>query len=280
MRVIDTKVIKEEVKDMFLKVNILMPHDIKEGLNLAKDKEKSILGKDILSIMLENIKVAKEDNIPICQDTGMAVVFLEIGQDVFFSGDFIEDAINEGVREAYEEGYFRKSVVFDPINRVNTKDNTPSIIHYKYVRGDKVIIKVMAKGFGSENCSSVKMLNPSDEKQGVIDFVVESVKKAGTKPCPPVVIGVGIGGTMEKSAILAKEALLLDVNKVNENEEYQNMEKEILRRVNNLGIGPGGLGGSQSALGVNILAYPTHIAGLPVSVNIGCHVSRHIKRII
>ncbi len=279
MRIINTKVIKENVKEMFLNANVHLSEDIKNALKEAD--EVSPIGKNILNIINENIDVADKTNTPICQDTGMAVVFLEVGNEVFFEGEFIEDSINEGVREAYEEGYFRKSVVKSPVfDRVNTKDNTPAIIYYKYVKGDKVNIKVMPKGFGSENCGQTKMLNPSDAEQDVVDFVVESVSKAGSKPCPPIVVGVGIGGTMEKSAMMAKEALFLDINYKEKDENLQRMREEILTKINNLGIGPAGLGGRVSAIGVNIMTYPTHIAGLPVSVNIGCHVSRHEERSI
>lgn len=275
MRQIDTKIIKEEVKKLILEANVFLGDDIKNALIESEKEEKSEIGRGLLSVINDNIDIAAKENCPICQDTGMCLVFLEVGQEVFFTGNYIYDEINDAIREAYDEGYFRKSVVGCPLRRENTKDNTPGIIYYNVVKGDKVKIKVMPKGFGSENCSDTKMLKPADGYEGVVDFILQTVEKAGSKPCPPMIVGVGIGGTMEKAALMAKEALLLDINHKNEDEFYRNMEEELIDKINKLGIGPGGLGGSTTALGVNILTYPTHIAGLPVSVNIGCHVSRH-----
>lgn len=277
MREIDTGLVRKTVKDLILKANIFLSPDIKNELIKKEKEEKSEIGKGLLSVINENIEVAASENCPICQDTGMCIVFLEVGQEVVFKGNYIYDEINEAIREAYEEGYFRKSVVGCPLRRENTKDNTPGIIYYNIVKGDKVNIKVMPKGFGSENCGATKMLKPADGYEGVVNFILDTVKNAGSKPCPPMIIGVGIGGTMEKSALMAKEALLLDINHKNEDSFYAEMEEELYTKINNLGIGPGGLGGTTTALGVNILAYPTHIAGLPISVNIGCHVSRHTQ---
>ncbi|MCR2032142.1 fumarate hydratase [Anaerofustis stercorihominis] len=277
MREVDTNLVKKTVKELILKANVFLSPDIKNELIKKEKEEKSEIGKGLLNVINENIEVAASENCPICQDTGMCIVFLEVGQDVIFKGNYIYDEINEAIREAYDEGYFRKSVVGCPLRRENTKDNTPGIIYYNIVKGDKVSIKVMPKGFGSENCGATKMLKPADGYDGVIEFILDTVKNAGSKPCPPMIIGVGIGGTMEKSAIMAKEALLLDINHKNTDPYYAEMEKELYKKINNLGIGPGGLGGTTTALGVNILTYPTHIAGLPVSVNIGCHVSRHTQ---
>ena len=277
MREVDTNLVKKTVKELILKANVFLSPDIKNELIKKEKEEKSEIGKGLLNVINENIEVAASENCPICQDTGMCIVFLEVGQDVIFKGNYIYDEINEAIREAYDEGYFRKSVVGCPLRRENTKDNTPGIIYYNIVKGDKVSIKVMPKGFGSENCGATKMLKPADGYEGVIEFILDTVKKAGSKPCPPMIIGVGIGGTMEKSAIMAKEALLLDINHINTDPYYAEMEQKLYEKINNLGIGPGGLGGTTTTLGVNILTYPTHIAGLPVSVNIGCHVSRHTQ---
>lgn len=275
MREINTNVIKKAVKELILDANVNLGSDIKGSL-LAKEKtEESEIGRGLLKVINENIQIASDENCPICQDTGMCLIFLEVGQEVFFTGKYIYDEINEAIKEAYEEGYFRKSVVDCPLRRNNTKDNTPGIIYYKVVEGDKVRIKVMPKGFGSENCGATKMLKPADGYEGVLNFILNTVENAGSKPCPPMIVGVGIGGTMEKAALMAKEALLLDINHKNKDPFYEKMEDELLRKINCLGIGPGGLGGTSTALGVNIITYPTHIAGLPVSVNIGCHVSRH-----
>ena len=244
----------------------------------AVDTEKATLGKKILSQLQENLEIADKEMIPICQDTGMAVVFMEIGQDVHFEGATLEDAINEGVRQGYTEGYLRKSVVGDPIIRENTKDNTPAVIHYEIVPGDKVKITLAPKGFGSENMSRVFMLKPADGIEGVKNAILTAVKDAGPNACPPMVVGVGIGGTFEKSAILAKKALTRDVNKHSEIPYVKELEEEMLEKINHLGIGPGGLGGTTTALAVNINTYPTHIAGLPVAINICCHVNRHVVR--
>ncbi|NLK71968.1 MAG: fumarate hydratase [Clostridiales bacterium] len=275
MREVNTLQIKDKIRGMFIAMNYELGEDVIYSLELAKDNESSPLGKEVMNTLLENLSIAEEKQIPICQDTGMAVVFLEIGQEVCLTGVFIEDAVNQGVKEAYEQGYLRKSVVADPLERINTKDNTPAVIHYEIVPGDKVKIIAAAKGFGSENMSKLKMLNPSDGYEGVVSFVVDAVSKAGANPCPPIVIGVGIGGTMEKATILAKKALLRNIGEGNRDEHIRAMEKEILEKVNKLGIGPQGFGGTSTALAVHIEKYPTHIAGLPVAVNINCHVSRH-----
>ena len=280
MRKIDTSIIKDKIKDMFIEMNYALEEDIKKAIQDASINEESNLGKEVLNTLIENLAIAEEKNIPICQDTGMAVVFVEIGQEVLLEGEFIEDAINQGVREAYEEGYLRKSVVKDPLRRENTKDNTPAIIHYEIVKGTKVKITAAAKGFGSENMSKVKMLKPSQGRQGVIDFIVETVEEAGPNPCPPTIIGVGIGGTFEKVTYLAKKALMRTVGENNEDEYIKEMEQEVLKRINELGIGPQGFGGSTTSFAVHIDNYPTHIAGLPVAVNINCHVSRHKEAII
>ena len=275
MREIAAKEIKNCVKNLFLEANCFLCKDIIDKLNEFNKIEISQNGKEIIKVILENADLASSNLTAICQDTGMSVVFVELGQDVRIVDGFISDAINEGVREAYNEGYFRKSVVNDPIERRNTGDNTPAIIHYDIVPGKEVFIQVMPKGFGSENMSAIKMLKPSDGVDGVIDFVVETVQNAGSNPCPPIIVGVGIGGTMEKAAFLSKKALLHPLNIKNHSEFYAKLEETMLRRINNLGIGPQGLGGITTALAVNIQAFPTHIAGLPVAVNITCHASRH-----
>jgi len=280
MRKINTSIIKEKIKDMFIEMNYALEEDIKKAIQDASVNEESKLGKEVLNTLIENLAIAEEKNIPICQDTGMAVVFVEVGQEVLLDGEFIEDAINQGVREAYEEGYLRKSVVKDPLRRENTKDNTPAIIHYEIVKGNKVKITAAAKGFGSENMSKVKMLKPSQGRQGVIDFIVETVEEAGPNPCPPTIIGVGVGGTFEKVTYLAKKALMRTVGENNKDEYIKEMEQEVLKRINELGIGPQGFGGSTTSFAVHIDNYPTHIAGLPVAVNINCHVSRHKEAII
>ena len=268
----------QTVKEMCIEANHFLSDDMKESLEKAIKDEKSELGKKILNQLDENLKIASKEMIPICQDTGMAVFFIEIGQDVHFEGINLEDAINEGVRQGYEEGYLRKSVVSDPILRENTKDNTPAVIHYSIVPGDKVKITFAPKGFGSENMSRIFMLKPADGIEGVKEAIFTAVKEAGPNACPPMVIGVGVGGTFEKCAILAKKALTRPVNE-NSNIPYvAEMEKELLERINKIGIGPGGLGGTTTALAVNINTYPTHIAGLPVAVNICCHVNRHSFR--
>ena len=279
MRKIKAEDIIENVKEMCIEANLELQPDMKDALISAQEKETSEIGKKILSDLEENLEIAKADQIPICQDTGMAVVFVEIGQNVKVKGS-LTDAINEGVRQGYTEGYLRKSVVSDPLDRVNTNDNTPAIIHYDIVDGDELKITLAPKGFGSENMSKIVMLKPADGIEGVKDVVINAVKDAGPNACPPMVVGVGIGGTFEKCAFLAKKALARDLNSKNENELYSNLEEELLEKINKIGLGPGGLGGSQTALGVNIETYPTHIAGLPVAVNICCHVNRHVTRTI
>lgn len=278
IRTIHTDKIKETIKEMCIEANHYLSKDMKEALNKAENKEKSILGKKILNQLQENLKIASDEMIPICQDTGMAVFFIEIGQDVHFEGSFLEDAVNEGVRQGYKEGYLRKSVVKDPLIRENTKDNTPAVIHYSIVPGNKVKIIFAPKGFGSENMSRVFMLKPADGIEGVKNAILATIKDAGPNACPPMVIGVGIGGTFEKCAILAKKALTRPVNEYSEIPYIAEMEKELLEKINHLGIGPAGLGGINTALAVNINTYPTHIAGLPVAVNICCHVNRHCER--
>lgn len=278
MRTIQVQQITEQIKEMCIQVNHYLSEDMKEALRNAQASEKSPLGCQILSQLQENLKIAGEDMIPICQDTGMAVVFLKIGQDVHLEGGSIEDAVNEGVRQGYTEGYLRKSVVKDPLIRENTKDNTPAVIHYEIVPGDKVTITVAPKGFGSENMSRVFMLKPADGIEGVKNAVLTAVKDAGPNACPPMVVGVGIGGTFEKCALMAKQALMRPVGSHSDIPYVKKMEEELLSRINGLGIGPGGLGGTTTALAVNVNTYPTHIAGLPVAVNICCHVNRHIVR--
>lgn len=280
MRTLNVEEISKNIKEMCIEANHFLSKDMDIAMKNAVSTEKSPLGKKILSQLQDNLKIAGKDMIPICQDTGMAVVFLEIGQDVHFEGGNLEDAVNEGIRRGYVDGYLRKSVVKDPILRENTKDNTPGIIHYKIVPGDQVKIKVAPKGFGSENMSQVYMLKPADGIEGVKDAVLDAVKLAGPNACPPVVVGVGIGGTFEKCALLAKKALTRDTNVHNSIPYVKEMEEDLLEKINNLGIGPAGLGGRITALAVNIETYPTHIAGLPVAVNMCCHVNRHKHRVI
>ena len=280
MRTLNVEEISKNIKEMCIEANHFLSKDMDIAMKNAVSTEKSPLGKKILSQLQDNLKIAGKDMIPICQDTGMAVVFLEIGQDVHFEGGNLEDAVNEGVRQGYVEGYLRKSVVKDPILRENTKDNTPGIIHYKIVPGDQVKIKVAPKGFGSENMSRVFMLKPADGIEGVKEAVLTAVKDAGPNACPPMVIGVGIGGTFEKCALMAKEALTREVGSHSDIPYVKELEEELLERINKIGIGPGGLGGSTTALAVNVNTYPTHIAGLPVAVNICCHVNRHVIRTI
>ncbi len=280
MRELDVKIISDAIAEMCMAINYELSSDMKQALKSAQEKEEAPLGKQILDILDQNMEIAKAESIPICQDTGMAVVFLNVGQDVHFTGGNIEDAINEGVRRGYTEGYLRKSVVSDPLIRKNTNDNTPAVIHYALVPGEDVQITLAPKGFGSENMSRVYMLKPAEGEEGVVDAVVDAVKLAGPNACPPVVVGVGIGGTFEKAALLSKKALARPVNLSSDKEHIQRLEKEILDKINQLGIGPAGLGGSITCLGVNIETYPTHIAGLPVAVNICCHVNRHISRTI
>lgn len=280
IRTVDTKIITENVKEMCIEANHYLSKDMDIAMKNAVTTEKSELGRKILNQLQDNLKIADEEMIPICQDTGMAVIFLEVGQDVHFEGEAIEDAINEGVRQGYTEGYLRKSVVKDPLIRENTKDNTPAVIHYSIVPGDKVKITIAPKGFGSENMSRVFMLKPADGIEGVKDAVLTAVKDAGPNACPPMVVGVGIGGTFEKCAILAKKALARPVGEHSDIPYVKDMEEELLGKINRLGIGPGGLGGTTTALAVNINTYPTHIAGLPVAVNICCHVNRHVVRAV
>lgn len=280
MRTVLVSEITACLRDMCIEANHYLTEDMKCALDNAKNTEESPLGKQIIGQLQDNLKIAGEDMIPICQDTGMAVVFAEIGQDVHIEGGSLEDAINEGVRLGYTEGFLRKSVVNDPLIRVNTKDNTPAVIHYEIVPGDKVKLTLAPKGFGSENMSRVFMLKPAEGEEGVKNAILTAVKDAGPNACPPMVVGVGIGGTFEKCALMAKKALTRPVNEHSEIEWVANMEKEMLERINKSGIGPGGLGGSTTALAVNINTYPTHIAGLPVAINICCHVNRHSVRTI
>ena len=280
MRTIDVAEITENIKEMCIEANHFLAQDMSAAMKSAADAEKSPLGKQILCQLQDNLKIAGEDMIPICQDTGMAVIFVEIGQDVHFTGGSLEDAINEGVRRGYVEGYLRKSVVKDPLIRENTKDNTPAIIYYEMTAGENVKITVAPKGFGSENMSRVFMLKPADGIEGVKDAILTAVKDAGPNACPPMVVGVGIGGTFEKCALMAKKALTRPVDEHSEIPYVKELEEEMLDKINQTGIGPGGLGGSTTALAVNINTYPTHIAGLPVAVNICCHVNRHAVRTI
>ena len=280
MREVNVSIITDNIKEMCIEANHFLTDDMKNVFENAVKKEESALGKQVLGQLEENLKVAGEDMIPICQDTGMAVVFINVGQDVHLTGGDITDAINEGVRRGYVDGYLRKSVVKDPIYRENTKDNTPAVIHFNIVPGDKVDITVAPKGFGSENMSRVFMLKPADGIEGVKEAILTAVKDAGPNACPPMVVGVGIGGTFEKCAYLAKKALTRALNEESPVEYVRNLEKEMLEKINKLGIGPGGLGGTQTALAINIETYPTHIAGLPVAVNICCHVNRHSHRVI
>ena len=280
MREVNVSIITDNIKEMCIEANHFLTDDMKNVFEKAVKNEESALGKQVLGQLEENLKVAGEYMIPICQDTGMAVVFINVGQDVHLIGGDITDAINEGVRRGYVDGYLRKSVVKDPIYRENTKDNTPAVIHFNIVPGDKVDITVAPKGFGSENMSRVFMLKPADGIEGVKEAILTAVKDAGPNACPPMVVGVGIGGTFEKCAYLAKKALTRDLNEESPVEYVRDLEKEMLEKINKLGIGPGGLGGTQTALAINIETYPTHIAGLPVAVNICCHVNRHSHRVI
>lgn len=280
IRTIDVREISKNIKEMCIEANHYLSKDMDTAMKQAEQDEKSPLGKQILGQLQENLKIAADDMIPICQDTGMAVIFLEIGQDVHLEGGLLEEAVNEGVRQGYTEGFLRKSVVKDPLIRENTKDNTPAVLHTKIVAGDKVKIKVAPKGFGSENMSRICMLKPADGIEGVKEAVIETVRLAGPNACPPMVVGVGIGGTFEKCAILAKKALTRDLTETSTIPYVAELEAELLEKINALGFGPGGLGGRNTALGVNVETYPTHIAGLPVAINICCHVNRHIKRII
>ena len=278
MRSVDVSIVTRNIKEMCIQANHFLSEDMDIAMKNAVETEKAPLGKQILTQLQENLKIAGEDMIPICQDTGMAVVFIEVGQEVHFEGGSLTDAINEGVRQGYVEGYLRKSVVGDPIIRENTKDNTPAVIHYNIVPGDKVKIKVAPKGFGSENMSRVFMLKPADGIEGVKNAILTAVQDAGPNACPPMVVGVGIGGTFEKFALMAKDALTREVGTHSDIQWVKDLEEEMLETINKLGIGPGGLGGTTTALAVNVNTYPTHIAGLPVGINICCHVNRHIVR--
>lgn len=280
MRNIPTDKITKNIKEMCIEANYTLSPDIQDSIISASSAETGQTGRIILKQLEKNMCIARDENIPVCQDTGMAVVFLKIGQDVHLEGCAIEDAVNEGIKQGYTEGYLRKSVVSDPIIRKNTNDNTPGVIHYEIVPGDKIEITVAPKGFGSENMSRVYMLKPSDGIEGVKNAVIKTVKAAGPNACPPVVIGVGIGGTFEKCTLLSKKALLRDINSHNSVGYIGRLEDELLEEINNLGIGPGGLGGRITALGINIEIYPVHIAGLPVAINMCCHVNRHVTRII
>lgn len=280
MREVHIKKIEEVVEKLCIESNYNLSKDVFDALNKAKEEETWTLAGDILDKIIVNAEISKSESMPICQDTGMACIFLEVGQDVHIVGGNLEDAINEGVRRGYDKGYLRKSVVKDPIDRVNTKDNTPAIIHYEIVPGDKLKITVAPKGFGSENMSQIKMLKPSDGLKGVKNFIIKVVKDAGPNPCPPMIVGVGIGGTFEKAAYLSKKALIRSINSKNENKFYADLEEELLLEFNRLGIGPQGFGGKTTAIGLNIETYPTHIAGLPVAVNISCHATRHKEEII
>ncbi len=280
MREISVSKVTDTVRQMCIDANCYLNEDILAALQSAEQAETSPIAQKVLSNILENAEIACAEEVPICQDTGMAVLFLEVGQDVHFTDGNLYDAVNEGVRRGYEEGYLRKSVVKDPIRRGNTGDNTPAVIHTSIVPGEKVKITIAPKGFGSENMSALKMLKPSDGREGVLDFVVDTVKRASGNPCPPLVVGVGIGGTMEKAACMAKEALLRDIRVSNPDKYYAQIETELLERINQTDVGPQGFGGITTALGVNVEAFPTHIAGLPVAVNISCHVTRHLSQII
>lgn len=280
MRTIQLSEITEQIKEMCIEANYYLSPDMKSAIEKASESETSERGKSILEQLCENLKIAGEEEIPICQDTGLAVIFMEIGQDVHFEGGFLEEAVNEGVRQGYKEGYLRKSVVEDPLIRKNTKDNTPAVIYYHIVSGENVKITVAPKGFGSENMSRIYMLKPADGIEGVKNAVLTAVKEAGPNACPPMVIGVGIGGTFEKCALLAKQALTRPVQEYSELPHIRELEEELLEKINQTGIGPGGLGGRITALAVHINTYPTHIAGLPVAVNICCHVNRHVVRVL
>ncbi|WMJ82484.1 fumarate hydratase [Clostridium sp. MB40-C1] len=278
MREIKTSEIIKIIRNMCIEANCYICEDIKDSLKQSYEDEKWEVGKNILGKILENLNICERQQMPICQDTGMVCVFLEIGQEVHVTGGSLEEAINEGVRQGYKEGYLRKSVVKDPLQRINTNDNTPAVIYYEVVEGEGLKITIAPKGFGSENMSSIKMLKPSDGVEGIKNFVIDTVRKAGPNPCPPIVVGVGIGGTFDKAAYLAKKALIRPINIRNSIKYYEDLEKKLLESINELGIGPQGFGGRTTALGVNIETYPTHIAGLPVAVNINCHVTRHVTK--
>lgn len=280
MREIHIDRIQDAIENLCIEANYNLSKDVFDALDKAKQEESWTLAGDILDKIITNAEIAKNERMPICQDTGMACVFVEIGQEIHIVGGSLEEAINEGVRRGYDKGYLRKSIVKDPIDRVNTKDNTPAIIHYEIVPGDKLKIAVAPKGFGSENMSQIKMLKPSDGIEGIKEFIIRVVKEAGPNPCPPMIVGVGIGGTFEKAAYLSKKALIRSINSKNQNKFYSDLEDELLMKMNELGIGPQGFGGKTTALGVNIETYPTHIAGLPVAVNISCHATRHKEVIL
>ena len=280
MREIDVKLIEDTIRELCIKANLYLPQSLEECIKCGRDKEQSPVGKNVFDDIIDNINVAREQTIPICQDTGMAVLFIEVGQDVHFTGGDINEAINNGVARGYIDGRLRCSIVSDPLERVNTNDNTPPVVHLKFAPGDRVKIMAAPKGFGSENMSALRMMTPSVTHDEIIDFVVDSIARAGSNPCPPIVVGVGIGGDFEKCAYLAKKALCRDVSKRNEKPLYRDLEERMLRRINALGIGPQGFGGTVTCLAVNIEQAPTHIAGLPVSVNVGCHVTRHAEAVI
>lgn len=280
MREIEVNEIIDAVRELCIKANCVLNDDVYNALEAAKNTEKSPIGKEILCQLTDNADIAKNENVPICQDTGMAIVFVELGQEVHIKGGLLTDAINEGVRRGYRDGYLRKSVVSDPFIRENTKDNTPAIIHYDIVEGDKIKIIVAPKGFGSENMSKIYMLKPSAGIEGAKDAIVQAVDEAGPNPCPPMVVGVGVGGNFEMAALLAKKALLRPIGFHSDKPHLREMEEELLQRMNSLGIGPQGLGGVTTVLGVNVESFPTHIAGMPIAVNISCHVTRHAEVIL
>ncbi|RHW57770.1 fumarate hydratase [Clostridium botulinum] len=280
MREISVNTIKKVVKKLCIEANYYLPKDVDDKIVQCREVETWNIAREVLQTIEENIHIARKENIPLCQDTGMACIFIEMGQDVHVIGGSLEDAVNEGVAEGYNEGYLRKSIVSDPIERINTGDNTPSVIYYNIVQGDKIKITVAPKGFGSENMSKIAMLKPADGLEGIKNFILDVVKEAGPNPCPPIVIGVGIGGTFDKCAYLSKKALLRSIDLRNKNKFYKDLEEELLEKINSLGIGPQGFGGKTTALAVNIETFPTHIAGLPVAVNVSCHVTRHKEEII
>lgn len=280
MREISVNTIKKVVKKLCIEANYYLPKDVDDKIVQCREVETWNIAKEVLQTIEENIHIARKENIPLCQDTGMACIFIEMGQDVHVIGGSLEDAVNEGVAEGYNEGYLRKSIVSDPIERINTGDNTPAVIYYNIVQGDKIKITVAPKGFGSENMSKIAMLKPADGLEGIKNFILDVVKEAGPNPCPPIVIGVGIGGTFDKCAYLSKKALLRSIDLRNKNKFYKDLEEELLEKINSLGIGPQGFGGKTTALAVNIETFPTHIAGLPVAVNVSCHVTRHKEEII
>ena len=279
MREIPAARVTEVIRRLCIDANCHLPQDVKTRIECCKNQESWALGQEILERIVENYRIADRDNVPVCQDTGVACVFLDIGQEVHIEGN-LEDAVNEGVRQGYADGYLRKSVVADPLDRVNTKDNTPAMIYYNIVPGDKLTVTVAPKGFGSENMSAIKMLRPSDGYEGVKQFILQTVEAAGPNPCPPIVVGVGIGGTFDKAAFLAKKALMRPLDVRSEKPLYAKLEAELLEEINALGIGPQGFGGGTTALAVNVESFPTHIAGLPVAVNINCHVTRHKTEVL